>query len=401
MRPLLLLKQTLEAPFDPGTLLLSGENVRFTSADQLLYRCPGEAGAAEFIIDMESDTGHWVSLAYGASAGEGIVVNEVRFREGSDAAIKCIHRGMATAEIEALLPDHFAKFIKELQEEQGTPWHWGVGRERFYLGFLLQKDDARRAVHFYGGKVLSPVVEFLHHIDGILHLPGLRGNPERAYPTTAEEASYPGTFKRYVASVINHWQRNGRPGDRLRALSADLHTLGLTWKVEARKIDDTRVELRVGRLPGPRRGGAQDLVNIADVGSGVSQTLPILVALQAAGPGRIVYLEQPEIHLHPNAQVALARVIADAARRGVIAVVETHSAVLLRAIQTLVARDELDPREVSLNWFARDPTTGATRVTTVVPDDHGAYGDWPQDFDEAALRVERDYLDAIEQRPRT
>src|SRR6266481_1378381 len=38
MQPLLLLKQTLEAPYDPGALLLNGPNVKFTMADQLLSR---------------------------------------------------------------------------------------------------------------------------------------------------------------------------------------------------------------------------------------------------------------------------------------------------------------------------------------------------------------------------
>src|SRR5438128_6506993 len=38
MQPLLLLKQTLEATYDPGALLLNGPNVKFTSADQLLAR---------------------------------------------------------------------------------------------------------------------------------------------------------------------------------------------------------------------------------------------------------------------------------------------------------------------------------------------------------------------------
>ena len=399
MQPLLLLKQTLEAPFDPGTLLLSGENVKFTSADQILFRCAGEGTAHEFAIDMELDSGLWVRLGYANTPGEGIGVTEVHFREGPDASVKTIRSGMAPEEIEALLPEEFAKLVKEIQGGNGPPsWHWAVARERFYLGFSLQRDDARTIALFAGGKVVSPVEEFLGHIHGILHLPGLRGNPERAYPTTAVESSYPGTFERYVASVINHWQRDGKSADRLKALSEDLRTLGLTWKVEARKIDDTQVELRVGRLPNPLRGGAKDMVNIADVGFGVSQTLPILVALRVAGSGRIVYLEQPEIHLHPNAQVALARVIADAARRGVIVVIETHSSVLLRAIQTLVALGEVDHASVCLNWFVRDPKTGATRVTTAVPDENGAYGDWPEDFDEAALRVETDYLNAIEKR---
>src|SRR5919205_3343005 len=35
MQPLLLLKQTLEATYDPGPLLLDGPNVKFTSMDQL------------------------------------------------------------------------------------------------------------------------------------------------------------------------------------------------------------------------------------------------------------------------------------------------------------------------------------------------------------------------------
>src|SRR6266705_2561572 len=38
MQPLLLMKQTLEASYDAGPLLLQGPNVKFTNADQLLSR---------------------------------------------------------------------------------------------------------------------------------------------------------------------------------------------------------------------------------------------------------------------------------------------------------------------------------------------------------------------------
>ena len=34
MQTLLMLKQTLEAPYDPGPLLIEGPNVQFTSAEQ-------------------------------------------------------------------------------------------------------------------------------------------------------------------------------------------------------------------------------------------------------------------------------------------------------------------------------------------------------------------------------
>ncbi len=53
-------------------------------------------------------------------------------------------------------------------------------------------------------------------------------------------------------------------------------------KVEVKSVDETQVELRVGRLLCAKQGGAKDVVNIADVGFGVSQTLPILVALEGA-----------------------------------------------------------------------------------------------------------------------
>ena len=71
------------------------------------------------------------------------------------------------------------------------------------------------------------------------------------------------------------------------------------------------------------------------------QTLPVLVALLAANDSELVYLEEPEIHLHPRAQAKLADILANAAKRGVRVVAETHSTLLLTAIQTLVAKGEL------------------------------------------------------------
>jgi len=42
MQPILMMKQTLEAPYDPGPLLIDGPNVRFTSAEQFLSRMDGQ-----------------------------------------------------------------------------------------------------------------------------------------------------------------------------------------------------------------------------------------------------------------------------------------------------------------------------------------------------------------------
>jgi predicted ATPase len=76
-------------------------------------------------------------------------------------------------------------------------------------------------------------------------------------------------------------------------------------------------------------------------------------------------------------------------------VAETHSSLLLLAIQALVAEGKLPPEQVILHWFQRD-SRGATQVTTGDLDQMGAYGDWPEDFYSVSAGVENRYLDAVE-----
>jgi hypothetical protein len=224
-------------------------------------------------------------------------------------------------------------------------------------------------------------------IQGVIHVPGLRGNASRTYPVSGAGPGFPGTFDNYVASAILAWQTVERR--RYEDLNADLKHIGLARSVSACRINDIAIEVRVGLVE-------NRFDNIADVGIGVSHILPVLVALRAADKGRLVYAEEPEIHLHPRAQIRLADILADAAKRGVRVVAETHSTLLLTAIQTLVAKGELSPELVKLHWFQRDPETGITQVSSANLDENGAFGDWPEDFDEVALDAEGAYLDAVE-----
>jgi hypothetical protein len=238
---------------------------------------------------------------------------------------------------------------------------------------------------------------FFPALQNIIHVPGLRGNPERTYPVTPMGPTFRGRFEEYAASIIAQW--DSEASDKSKQLGSDLADLGLTWIVIASPVNDTQVELKVGRLLRPGRGGAHDLVNIADVGFGVSQTLPVLVALLAAQPGQLVYIEQPETHLHPRAQFALAQVLASAAKRGVRVVAETHSSILLLGVQTLVAEGKLEPDKVKLHWFQREKD-GRTVVRSGDLDEAGAFGDWPEDFSDVHLKTESGYIDAAHARLR-
>ena len=92
----------------------------------------------------------------------------------------------------------------------------------------------------------------------------------------------------------------------------------------------------------------------------------------------------------------MAQLLIDAANRGVRVVAETHSQLLLLGVQTAVARGDIRPEKVKLNWFERD-ADGLTKISSADLDESGAFGEeWPEDFAETELKAQDSYLDAAE-----
>ena len=375
MQPLLMLKQTLEAPYDPGPLLIDGPNVQFTSAEQFLSNLINEERTDRFQVQIETEAKDYNPV-------------ETTFRTGQSgielAKIKVERKSFSPPEYITLYPDMPAEEIKSLIDQHLIPKCDFVKRSRCFWRFEQQ--------NFH--MVTNTISNLESHIFNIIHLPGLRGNPERIYKLTGTGPRYPGRFEYYAASIIHEWQETG--DKRLKTLTDALYTLGLTGQVDTGKIGDIGIQIKAGLLTHDKTPET-DMVSIADVGFGMSQVLPVLVALIVAEPGRLVYLEQPELHLHPRAQVALAQVLADAAKRGVRVVAETHSSLLLLAIQTLVAEGDLSPELVKLHWFTRGEN-GATKIDTADLDEVGAYGDWPEDFDDVDLKAQSRYIKAAQSR---
>lgn len=365
MQPLLMLKQTLEQTFDPGPLWIGGPNVKFTKTEQFHPRRNDGAPPSDLVLEFGFKKAEFDIIFGKGSAG----MEVLQERSSTGLADYVLRPNMTSEEIEKLVG-------------RGSGSQFEVVRNRFFLSF--------RSSDGLGIGVTAWVEPFCRKV---IHVPGLRGTRSRNYLAIPIGPSFPGTFDDYAASVIAHWQSEG--SDNAYALNQDLEHMGLSQKVVATRLNDTEIELLVNRLAVL---DPYDLVSVADVGFGVSQTLPVLVALRAAGDDHLVYLEEPEIHLHPRAQTKLADVLADAAKRGVRVVAETHSSLLLTAIQTLVAKGELDPKLVKLHWFQRDPKTGNTQVSSADLDENGAFGDWPEDFDDVILNAERQYLDAVTER---
>ena len=135
-------------------------------------------------------------------------------------------------------------------------------------------------------------------------------------------------------------------------------------------------------------------------GLGVALSQPVSYALHWAAAGEVIYIEQPGLGLHPQAAAAIAEALAHAVRRGVRAVLETYSSILLLAIQTLIAEQQLDHNLVVMHWFSRDPDSGVTKVDSHFPDTTSSLGNWPEDFDETELYWQRRYARASNARLR-
>lgn len=394
MQPLLLLKQTLEATSDPGALLIDGPNISFTRAEQMLSRIPGLRSPSCFSVGLQvGDRG--LSLTFTKQQGKGIEIESMKYSDGNESYD--MKYGMSEEEILSHVPESYKLVSQKYSaNEPKADMRWEVRRERCFLSFALGPRRKTSYKYTHGIFGVSPSYQFVKPIKDIIHLPALRGNPKRTYQKASTGPDYPGTFEKYAASIVADWHNT--KDNRRTMLGRALKEMGLTWKAVAKNVDDTQIELRVARLVHPIRGSAFDLVSIADVGFGVSQSLPVIVALLCAQPGQLVYLEQPELHLHPKAQRRLARILREATERGTTVVAETHSELLLREVQILVAKGKLDPKKVILHWFTRDSSTGSTTITSAELDDKGAYGKWPEDFDETALASSKDYLDAVESR---
>jgi predicted ATPase len=397
MQPLLLMKQTIESQYDPGTLLLSGANIKFTSLEQMLSKRAGEDQKTHFTVGIESKNNWFLEVTYCRKDEYGIGVKNVTLRRSNGFAIQ-FWEGKKFAENEAVALTEASPIATAMQEQfrqQNLPielgWYAVAARCFPDIGFGFIRGAAEHISEIERVPILS---ELRKKIVEIIHIQGLRGNPERTYPSTARiSKKFPGVFTDYVASALQRWQEDH--DKKLELLGGDLRKLGLSWKVETKAVHDTQVEIRVSRLPGPTRGGARDVVNLADVGLGVSQVLPLLVALRVAKKGQIVFVEQPEIHLHPKAQYDLADIILEAAERGVYVWLETHSSSLLRAFQTKVAQGVLDPENLALNWFSRDTMTGSTVVSTADVTPLGQYGKWPVDFDDVSLNIEKQFAATV------
>jgi hypothetical protein len=118
----------------------------------------------------------------------------------------------------------------------------------------------------------------------------------------------------------------------------------------------TTLAIRLSVISGP------SVASFENVGSGLSQILPVVLALHTTGDS-LALIEQPELHLHPKMQAQMADVILDSAKQlpRKQFFIETHSEnLLLRFLRRLretylgVTGTLIYPEDMSIHQIIRD-----------------------------------------------
>ena len=130
-------------------------------------------------------------------------------------------------------------------------------------------------------------------------------------------------------------------------------------------------------------------IRTSDIGVGISQLLPVVVA--ALDPGRpgITAIEQPELHLHPAMQVELGDLFAQPVDDGRVFLLENHSEhLMLRLLRRIEethsgelpeGKPALRPDQVAVVFL--EQVDGEVRATPLRIDETGEFIDrWPHGF---------------------
>lgn len=227
-------------------------------------------------------------------------------------------------------------------------------------------------------------------LNSIYYLGPLREHPKRIYSWSGETPESVGQKGEFAVAAILAASTQGRelnrgPKKHLTRFDAFiaqwLKDLGIIESFSVKPVAEGRKEYEVV----VKTHATASEVKITDVGFGVSQVLPALVQAFYCPPNSTVWMEQPEIHLHPQVQAELADVFISATQarekgtpRNVQLIVESHSEHFLNRLQLRVAEGAIKPEDVAVYFCHR--AGSATELEKLRLNMFGEIENWPPNF---------------------
>jgi len=220
---------------------------------------------------------------------------------------------------------------------------------------------------------------------GVKYLGPLRQAPKPLYDPGPEKDDL-GIYGEYTAGVLYVRSQQSRKDlyplpdggssrvTFMEALNLWLQHLDLVENAFA----TDRGRLGIGLEVVPK--GISKSVDLTSVGVGVSQVLPVLVLCLITKPGKLVVIEQPELHLHPAMQLKLADFLLACVKTGRQIIVETHSEHIVNRLRLRSMESPDENSKLIRLLFAEQEEGNTVYRSSDVNDLGGLDEDWPEGF---------------------
>lgn len=220
-----------------------------------------------------------------------------------------------------------------------------------FSDFAELKQIIKQDGNYYLDSIITNLLNFFKSYDDRLnYISSFRLFPERTYYETSKFDLKIGKFGENYEDQIIAWETT--KDERYKKLCEILKELGLLDDIKAKRLSGGRYEILIKN----KKNGIWS--SITDVGFGISQFLPIIVADLQLGNNSTLFIAQPEIHLHPKIQAQFAdyiinRVLKDKKKY----IIETHSEYLINRIRLAICEEKIEETKISTIYIENNGTT--------------------------------------------
>ncbi len=385
---LLLLKQTAQNPGQRPLLATQGSFVDLGGFYDILHK--DAKNHPSFDISLTLDAPIMLHVDVGLSGGREFETAPDRFDVGFALAKK-------SAEIEVCRATFWLGGKRMLAVSEGNgKWHSDTFSDDAPKGteILYRNIFPRLSISFDGGVPIPKLDHaFMRTVDATnigsyVWTESLRSNVHHVGPLRRRvpwQASLGARSpdlglggENLLAALSNEEKNQATDKTLLESLNRWLFDNMILGKLHL-EVDKARASYML--LADEWRG--QKGINVAGMGEGISQVLPVVARLRAANANDCLLIEQPEIHLHPALQSELADLFIEIVKAGERQIlIETHSEHLLLRVRRRIAEGTLNPDQVAILFVEKHG--GESKVRRLDLNSRGHFSDWPKGFfDEA------------------
>lgn len=203
----------------------------------------------------------------------------------------------------------------------------------------------------------------------------MRIPPARTYLYSGERAEKVGASGENAINILvmDSLRKGIKSNNILDSTKKWLINAGLVNDIKIESISDRYYEVHL------QHPDSQEYSNFADVGYGISQIIPVLVAGYNLPSNSTLIIEEPEIHLHPRAQAELGSYFFDLYKSKKQSLIETHSEHLILRLQQYVANGDINPKDIVFYYVHSEDKNKTIKKFTL--DELGRFKEpWPNGF---------------------